>query len=55
MTYISSFINTCPLMLFWEMICIYGMNHSKHNYEIFGKNAEVLMFRQVVHMVTTGL
>lgn len=42
-------------MLFWEMICIYGMNHSKHNYEIFGKNAEVLMFRQVVHMVTTGL
>jgi len=31
------------------------VNHSNHNHEIFGKNAEVLTFKQVVHTVTIGL
>jgi hypothetical protein len=38
-----------------EMIAVYSENHKKHISTLCGHNVELLIVKQVVHIVTTGL
>jgi hypothetical protein len=39
-------------MLFKEIIAVYCENHNEHVNTLCGQNAEFLMLKQVVHIVT---
>ena len=42
-------------MLYSEIIAVCSQIHTKHINALCGQNAELLNFKLVVHMVTTGL
>jgi len=42
-------------MLYREIIAVYSEIHTKHINTLCGQNVELLNFKLVVHMVTTGL
>jgi hypothetical protein len=39
-------------MLFRETVAVYCENHKEHTNTLCGQNAELLMLKEVVHMVT---
>jgi hypothetical protein len=42
-------------MLFGETVAVYCENHTEHTDTLCGQNAELLMLKRVVHIVTSGL
>ena len=51
----QSLIKTSRLMLCREIISVCSEIHTKHINTVCGQNVELLNFKLVVHIVTTGL
>jgi hypothetical protein len=54
-TQIVSITTVTLLMLFKETITVYSKNFTKHGKKLYGPKAELLILKQVVYIVTTGL
>jgi len=50
-----SVIKTSQLMLYKEIIAVCSQIHTKHTNTLCGQNIELLNFKLMVHVVTTGL
>ena len=48
-------IKTSQLVLYREIIAVYSQIHTKHINTVCEQNVELLNFKIVVHIVTTGL